>query len=176
MPEQLTYYILPLKTSLSFRYIDVQRFIEDRLKKTPYSEKTEVEFELCDTYAGGSGTLDLNAHFVWRSPEVEILKVNFKAQGSPDLSMEIMCDFLSYHPDVEDIMLDSRILHENQESIIQQEGYYFWKFWVWENEIQNSYTDMMISALLDLSDGIVFSCKRNWEVVLSPRFDFKSGY
>lgn len=172
----MNYYILPLKESLSFRYTDVQRSINDRLKKIPDFKNTRLEFELWDTYTWNPLTLELNSHFVWRSPEVEMLRINFKENDSPDLSIEMNCDFLSYHPDIEDIVLDSQILHENQESNIKKDRYYFWSFSVLENEVRNIYLEMLITALLDLTNGVVFSCKENWEVVLPPSFNFKAIY
>lgn len=175
MPEIITYHILPLKESLSFRYLDVQKSVNDRLKKIQKFENTIFEFELWDTYTWNPLKLEIDSHFVWRSPEVEMLRLDFKENDSLVLSMEINCDFLSYYMDIEDIILDSRILNEDQESIIQKDGYYFWSFSVWENEIQNVYLEVLITSLLELSNGIVFSCKSGWEVVLPPAINLKSG-
>lgn len=176
MLERIDYYILPLKESLPFRYIDVLRSINDRLKKIPKFENTIVEFELWDTYVWSPRTLEIDSRFVWRSPEVEMLRVNFKENDSTSLSMEIDCDLLSYYLDIEDIFVDSQVLNENQESHIQEDGYYFWKFSVWENETQSIYLETLITVLLDLSNGIVSSCKGNWEVVLHPSFNFNTSW
>lgn len=169
------YYILPLKESLPFRFLDVQKSVNDRLQQVPSCKNTEFELKLWDTYEWCPMTLELNAHFLWRGPEVEMLRIYFKKNNSNILSLEMDCDFLSYHIDIEDIAIDSQILNEHQASMLQKDGYYFWRFSVQDDEVQNIYLEILITALLDLTNGMVFSCKENWEMVLPPSFKLKAS-
>lgn len=181
MPERelFDYYILPLKAPYDFRSKDVLRSIQDRLKNIPKFENTIVEFVLWNTFLWEpqeiqyfeSGTPFLESPFIWHG-EMQMLKVYFKENDSTILSLDIDCDFLSYHMDIEDIFEDSQALNENQLSHIQEDSYLFWKFSVWSNETQSVYLETLINVLLDFTDGAAAAANSDWEVVLHPTFNF----
>ena len=63
--------------------------------------------------------------------------------------------------------------HDVIDSIkIKDDRYWYWSFSIIEDKVEKGYIELFIKSVLSLFNGIVFSYKDDWELVLSPTFSY----
>ncbi len=169
--QSRTYYILPRERKTpTFR--EVQVFSQEQINREWKTRHINTPVNL--VIDRGYTPFDDNTDFLWHSPEIESITFFLYDAGKNLLDLEFFdCDHLRYHPDVEEIMLESGLLTAAQkERVNTMQDHFFWRCTaaidISDRDIKSLAFRQIFYSIAQLSDGVLFAVDGDWNMKVSP--------